>query len=425
MNRILFHLKSYVNKIWVRCLLACIIATSAFFGGPYFQRFLPDSFDRIVSKDGLANILEILASSMLAVSIFSLSILVQAFSSAANNASPRANSIMMDNASSNNALGTFIAAFLFSITGLIGIRSNYYNDEILNLLFILTIGLIALIIIVFLSWIDQVVKLGRVRTTIGFVEKALHDAIDTRINSAAHLCSSIAELQDRGSFEFPIFFKKLGHIQYIDYEDLKDITLEEDIDILLDCYPGSFVTASAAKIFTRQPVSEDVKDKIRKTFVLDSNRTFSQDPRYGFIVLAEIALRALSPAVNDPGTAVDVMGAQLTALHRWIDQLAQLQRDDDEKAQAGELEKSSKYSRIYTRTIEGDDILEDIFGQLIIDASHNLIMTVRIRKALNTIQDFNAKDFSPHAQYWLDLLHERCKNNFSDIEMKRIFGDDS
>ena len=52
---------------------------------------------------------------------------------------------------------------------------------------------------------------------------------------------------------------------------------------------------------------EVITSDLRACFTLGETRTFEQDVRFGVIVLAEIAQRALSPAVNDPGTAIFVL----------------------------------------------------------------------------------------------------------------------
>jgi len=437
-------MRNYTKKIWFRCLLACVIAIFAFFAGPYFQAYSPESLDKIVSKDGLADILTIVASSMLAVSIFSLSIIVQAFSSATNNASPRTNSLLMDNPATNNALGTFIGAFLFSITGLIGIRSNFYDDQILNLLFFLTIGLIVIIIGVFLAWINQATKLGRVNTTIDFVEKALNSAIHERITSVVHKCNTIDLNKDHDQFKYPLYFEKLGYIQYIDYEALANCAKNFDLDIYVYANPGTFVSTAKASIYTTQEVDDDTQDTIRNCFILNGHRTFNQDPRFGFIVLSEIALRAMSPAVNDPGTAVDILNTQLTSIKFWIDGLkakkakqetlqasishhTQLAPSQSTKTTHNKPDDSTSddqdtdFKRVYVQPMKGEDVLEDIFGQIIIDACSNRIVVVRLRKTLEFIQGFDDQDFSPHVQGWFDLLHARAQKHFHQSELDRIF----
>ena len=64
------------------------------------------------------------------------------------------------------------------------------------------------------------------------------------------------------------------------------------------------------------PEDEDVHKAVAEAFTIGAERTFDQDPRFGLCVLAEIASRALSPAVNDPGTAIDVIGRAVRLLVR-------------------------------------------------------------------------------------------------------------
>jgi len=433
MNRILFYLQGYVKKIWFRCLLSCIIAMSAFFVGPYFEIFMPAGLDKIVSQEGLAEILKILASSMLAVSIFSLSIIVQAFSSATSNASPRANRLLMENASSNNALGTFIGSFLFSVVGLIGLSSNYYSEKVVTLLFFLTLAMILIIVVVFLGWIDQVSKLGRVNVTIQMVENALINAINIRVESTSLNSRSTEELNpSQTSIQYPIPIDKIGYIQYIDIEALNETAESNDINIIIQVNAGTFVDSVNPFVFSNTELSEDLHKTIANAFIVGQDRTFSQDPRFGFVVLSEIALKALSPAVNDPGTAVDILGSHVRALKHWHDAIKN--KHAEQSVKVTDSRKTSKvnekqhanadnpmYSRIYSKPIDGSDVLEDIFGQMIIDAASSRIVAVRLRKALHTIEQFNDEDFAPHVHEWYVLLQERCQKYFQPAELAKIF----
>lgn len=57
---------------------------------------------------------------------------------------------------------------------------------------------------------------------------------------------------------------------------------------------------------------------IGKAFFIDHDRTYDEDPRFGPIALSEIAGRALSPAVNDPGTAIGTIGTFVRLFALWI-----------------------------------------------------------------------------------------------------------
>ena len=56
-----------------------------------------------------------------------------------------------------------------------------------------------------------------------------------------------------------------------------------------------------------------------RAFIVGDDRTFREDPRFGLVTLAEIAARALSPAVNDVGTAIDIVGTFVRLLARWAE----------------------------------------------------------------------------------------------------------
>src|SRR5690606_41930178 len=88
---------------------------------------------------------------------------------------------------------------------------------------------------------------------------------------------------------------------------------------------------------------------IRRAFTISHARDLSVDPRFALIVLSEISDRALSPAVNDPGTAVRVLGVQLRLLTRWT-------RTRPE-ADAREPE----FPRVRVPALSVDDLLDDAF----------------------------------------------------------------
>ncbi len=82
---------------------------------------------------------------------------------------------------------------------------------------------------------------------------------------------------------------------------------------------------------------------------MGDTRSFDQDPRFGAAVLAEIASRALSPAVNDPGTAIDVISRALRVLAVWTEPV--------EKA----LQDEVLYPKVYVPAIELDEVFDDLF----------------------------------------------------------------
>jgi uncharacterized membrane protein len=69
---------------------------------------------------------------------------------------------------------------------------------------------------------------------------------------------------------------------------------------------GDFVFLDEILAFATKP-DDALERAVDKLVVIGPERSFSEDPRLGFITLGEIGSRAMSPGVNDPGTAIDVL----------------------------------------------------------------------------------------------------------------------
>lgn len=112
-----------------------------------------------------------------------------------------------------------------------------------------------------------------------------------------------------------------GHVAQIDYDALCRCAddLRATIEVLVPV--GSFVTERQPLAVVRDSVrsSEDAMGRIAGAVTLEADRAPSQDPAFGIRRLVDIADRALSPGVNDPTTATQV----LDELHRILRILVQ------------------------------------------------------------------------------------------------------
>ncbi len=86
------------------------------------------------------------------------------------------------------------------------------------------------------------------------------------------------------------------------------------------------------------------------------------------MVLSEIACRALSPAVNDPGTAIDVIGTGLRLLGQWL-------------REEGEPDDQVPFPRVHVPALKLGDMFEDLFWGIARDGASNMAVGVRLQKA--------------------------------------------
>ncbi len=97
-----------------------------------------------------------------------------------------------------------------------------------------------------------------------------------------------------------------GYIQYIDPEFVLTLAREHDLVIRLLCKPGHFVwhETIVALVWPADRVDEELEEDLQGAFRVGNARTPTQDLVYAVNQLTEMAVRAMSPAINDPFTAM-------------------------------------------------------------------------------------------------------------------------
>ena len=118
---------------------------------------------------------------------------------------------------------------------------------------------------------------------------------------------------------FPVHATRSGYVQEIDSAKVLDLAREFDATIWLIARPGDFVMESGrlAAAHPRPADPERFENTLTESFVLGTDRTSYQDVGFAVQQLVEVALRGLSPGVNEPFTAVtciDHLGQGLSKL---------------------------------------------------------------------------------------------------------------
>jgi uncharacterized membrane protein len=119
----------------------------------------------------------------------------------------------------------------------------------------------------------------------------------------------------------PVHATEAGYIQYVDPAYILPLAEKKDLVISLVPKPGAFVRDGMviARVWPADRVDTELDTEIRNTFHLGNQRTPTQDVEYAVNQLTEIAVRAMSPAINDPFTAMtclDYLGEGLALFAR-------------------------------------------------------------------------------------------------------------
>ncbi len=317
-------LTQLTRRLWFRATLIGMLGVAAAILAAVAEQYIPWKLPGDIGANAVDSILTIIASSMLAVTTFSLNVMTSAYASATNNVTPRATKLLMEDRVTQNVLSTFIGSFLFSMVGIVVLKTGAYGARGRVVLFIVTIGVIALIVVSLLRWIDYLTRFGRVSETTTRVEEATRAALTARIEEPYLGGSALIDPKhDIPDDAEPILADAIGYVQHIDMAALSDCADQIEADIFVDVNPGAFVYRDTplARMAPRKDDGsvEEQRGTIRTAFSIGDERSFDQDPRFGLAVMSEIASRALSPAMNDPGTAIDVIGRSTRLMALWAD----------------------------------------------------------------------------------------------------------
>lgn len=360
------------RELWLRSILYSVIGIATALAALLLKPYVPDELADTIGSDAVDSILNILAASMLSVTIFSLSTMASAFSSATSNVTPRAVRLLIDDTSWQNALATFVGTFLFSIVGIIALNTGLYGAKGRVVLFIVTQFIIAVIIMTLLRWINEVPKLGRVTNTMQRVEKAVTTAMQAR-KKRPFLGGTTwsGNADDLSETCHAIHAHATGYVQHIDTDALSSLVNKHECQLFVQVLPGDFVTELGVLAHINQPADEDVIKKVQSHITIKDIRSFDHDPRFGISVMAEVASRALSPAVNDPATAIEVIGRMVRILSLWS-------KHDAEQA-------NISYPHVYVRDVSLKDMFADAFEPIARDGAGLLEIQTRLQKALHSL----------------------------------------
>ncbi|SNR80649.1 DUF2254 domain-containing protein [Puniceibacterium sediminis] len=365
----------FARRLGVRVVLMALLAVLAALFAPLFTGFIPDSLTERFGSEAVLPILNILAASLLTVTTFSLGVMVSAFQAASSQGTPRVYRVLMQDGTTQTVLATFVSGFLFSLTALVMFNAGFYSEAAAVVVFGLTILTILSIIVAILRWIDLLSHLGSMDHTLWQVEDAANESLQTIAGSPNLGAHRITEKVPPPPGAHPVCSKQSGYVQFIDLAGLNDALSEQDGTLWITTMPGKYVLRG-------QPMGhvsgtdQDLADRICEFVTLGRERTMEQDPRFGLVVLSEIAARAMSPGVNDPGTAIDVVHRLKKLLWEYSQSLSA--QDAAEKPDAEEV----LYPRIHLSATTAMDLVDDAYGVIIRDAAGRVEVMAQILHAL-------------------------------------------
>ena len=325
--------------------------------------------------DSARQVLSVIAGSVISVGGVSFSVTMVALTLTSGQYGPKVLRHFLEDNDSKISLGLFLGAFVYSLVVLTG-----YVESDEPHLSVLTGLLYALVAVTgFIRFIHRTATDLQADEIVERIGKRLEDALqdlvatsdeDRRSNRVAHWRrmardKSIAQVAQAGR----------GYVQTIDYTGLVDWCQENDCCMQVRLRAGDFVVNGicAFKVFGCDPKILDASVERLNGFVVTGPvRTSMQDPEYPITQLNQLAARALSPGINDPGTAISCVDAFSLALANVIDR----------EFPGSVLADGEGDPRLLVRNTSFEGILKAVFAQLRQFANADVAVTVSLFEAL-------------------------------------------
>ena len=348
------------------------------------RAWLPDSYET-TSASGRV-ILGAIATGMITVVTLVLTLTLVAIQLAAGQLSPRTIANFLGDRFQQATVGVALGTATFSLLALRAVRIGGEGDAVShpNLTVLVAVGLTLTGLVMLVLSVDRTASrlaVGTLLTDLAEETCALVDAKyghDRRSGLEVERPGQLVGASPDEPWEntSPVSTDRPGWIQYIDEDGL--LSAQPRGSRTRIRHPvGTFVFAGMALVeVDTADLDDDTAAALRAAIVVGDQRTLQQDVGFGLVRLTDIGLRALSPGVNDPNTAREVvlrLGQVILQLQRH--QLPGGERREDDKA----------LLRIAAPT--HDDFATEAFQQ-ISDAARDDRATLRtLRTTLDTIID--------------------------------------
>ncbi|QWC56464.1 DUF2254 domain-containing protein [Erythrobacter sp. 3-20A1M] len=267
--------------------------------------------------DGASNMLTVIAGSMIGVASTVFSITIAAVAYASGNYGPRLLTNFMENKGNQLSLATFVGTFVYAITVLRVVRAAdegglLPDDQALpgfvpQLSLLVAYGLMALSVMVLVYFLNHVPASIRINSVLEGIGERLIGDIKRTFDQPAKQAVTMDHPTGRS-----VIATETGYVQIIDFDRLERIAQTAGGHLQLAVRTGDFVHPKIdLAVWEDDDELDDLRDTdIRACFQLGGKRTPGQDLHFLMDELVEIGLRALSPGINDPFTAI-------AALH-WL-----------------------------------------------------------------------------------------------------------
>ena len=335
---------------------------------------------------GARGMLSTIASSMMSVVGVTFSMTLVALALASSQFSSRILRTFMSSHVTQGVLGIFAGIFTYCLIVLRTIRGGDEGAFVPSLAVFVGVVLAVVGVGLLVFFIHHIASSIQASTIIGAVAQETNEAIDRLFPE--RLGHGPAEADDDPAPHLPsgqmwraISSKESAYIQSVDNEVFLRIARENKTLVRMEHGVGEFVVEDTplVSLAMEGPPDQKVVDALRSAFALSRYRTVHQDAGFGIRQIVDVALKALSPGINDTTTATTCVEYLAAILAR----LAVRRIPSNYRHEDGEL-------RVIAVGPSFESLLADSFDQIQSSSEGNLTVMLRMLDGLQTVAGLTA-----------------------------------
>lgn len=387
------------------------------------QHILPSSVDSARS------VLSTISGAMIGVAGTVFSITLVALTLASSQFGPRLLRNFMTDRTNQVVLGSYISTFVYSLMVLNAIEGGEGIEFVpkLSVLFAILAAVANIILlIIFIHHIAMSIQADKVisdvsSTLSSHVDRYFPEDITEEDRAAEDIdVSKVKEGYKERSY---ITSPKDGYLQYVDYDAVLNVAKEEDSLIVIRFRPGDHLVLGSIfmDVFSNQKLSDGSLLSLQEKWIVGRARTPYQDPEFSIHQMVEIALRALSPGINDPYTAITCIDNLTSTMCTLTNVRFPPHHRYDEEDRL----------RVVADTLTFEGMLNAAFNQIRQFSGGSPSVVIRLMESLVTINQFvkndeQKEDVRKHARMVLRLAERTFteENDLLDLKerSRKIFG---
>ena len=330
--------------------------------------------------EGARSLLSTIAGSMITAASVTFSLASVALSIASQQYGSRVLRNFMRDRITQVLLGTFVATFIYSVLVVRTIRGSDFSGGFVPAIstsIAIVLSLMSLVLLIyFIHHVSASIQASQIiRVIAEDLEGAIPKLYPSEAGKPLEDNGAMEAMQQRGRLS--LCLEKSGYLQTVDLDTLMEVASQGDLIVELLVKPGDHVLAGSSVVQiwgTQELEPRDIK-KVLTCFYLDRERTTAQDIRYQFQQLTDVIVRALSPGINDPFTAMN-----------GIDELTEALRLLTQRAQVRERRQDPDGSlRLIIPTASASEILRNTVGHIMIYAASDHFVMDALRRVLASV----------------------------------------